>query len=510
MSLPPANKSWMDVMALQTPKERMKILASMTSQMNKEVAWKSGETKERLLLETFERLKTDWNWIARREQFAPEGDWAIWLIRTGRGWGKTRVGAEWIIEQHKQGVGLSGIIARTREDLFRYNIRGPSGILSVAPKDFMPYTQGDSLRWPGAGQAPYPNSESLLFFSKNPDSIRGPNLEVAWCDELAGWLAPMECWNNLRFTMRTGEHPRIVITTTPKPIRVIRDLVEAAAKRPERVRMTVGSTYDNASNLSGMFIEEMGEYEGTRIGRQELHGDVLLQAEGALWDWDWFERPGFRLDEPRCDMEKIAVAVDPAATSTEDASETGMVKGGRGEDGRGYLLSDFSGKYTPEGWAKKAIFSYFGFDDGIAANIIVAERNNGGEMVKATIDATARELKRKGEIPTAHIPVKVVWASHGKAARAEPVSTRYEMGRVSHCGDFPELEYQLTSWEQNSGMKSPDRLDALVWLFTYCLETGKKKEWDIEDVITVAPLAASMHVDPYDENNAIASEFVFH
>jgi len=508
MLLPPPGTSWFDVLAELPSSERRAALVRAAKALDPKLAEAAEADDESVVAMALERLRTDWRARGRREQFAPEGDWSIWLIRTGRGWGKTAAAAHWLIEEHKRGCGLSGILARTQEDLKRYCLRGESGILSVARAEFTPELRGESLRWPGAGQAPYGNAESLFFYSKNPDSIRGPNLERAWCDELAGWLSPAECWDNLRFTMRSGADPRIVVTTTPKPIRVIRDLVQRAEREPGLVRVTTGSTYDNAANLAPAFLREMRtEYEGTRLGRQELHGEVLLQAQGALWDWEWFDRPGFRLDAPPCDLARVGVGVDPAATSTEDSAETGIIKGARGEDGRGYVLSDHSGRYTPSGWARRAIFSYLGTDDGIPANAIIAERNNGGDMVAHTIDVEARELKRSGEIPTDHIPVYVVWASHGKAARAEPVSTRYEQGRVSHCGLFPSLEYQLTSWEPGSAQRSPDRLDALVWAMHWCLDIGKRAEWSAGDAITIGPLAASRHEGVLEAMDKLREEY---
>lgn len=503
MSLPPPRQSWLDVLATLPAKERAAALRNAAKALDQVDV---GD-KESVLAITLERLRREWRWIARREQLEPPGDWAIWLIRTGRGWGKNAAGAHWLIEQHRQGCRLSGVVGRTEEDVKRYCLRGESGILSVAPAGFQPKLKAQSLRWPAAGEAPYPAGETLLFFSKNPDAIRGPNLERAWCDELAGWLQPQQCWDNLRFTMRSGTSPRIVVTTTPKPIAVIRKLTEDAKRRPDRVILTTGSTYENAANLAPGYLEEMRDgYEGTRLGRQELYGEVLMQAAGALWDWGWFERPGFRLEQPECELERVGVAIDPAATSTEDSSETGIVKGGRGEDKRGYLLGDLSGRYTPSAWARQAIFAYFGFSDGIPANAIIAERNNGGEMVKHTIVTEARELKRRGEIPTDNIPVRVVWASHGKAARAEPVSTRYESGRVSHCGQFPQLEYQLTAWEPNSGMRSPDRLDALVWLMTWALDTARSAEWTPDEISTVGPLTSAAP-GLYDEIDRLREEY---
>ena len=503
--LPPAQQSWFDVFSQIEESKLRGLLTGAADALGDELLERAGVESEReIVTHSLAQMRRQWQWIARREQLPPAHDhWVIWVLLSGRGFGKSLAGAQWLIGEHKKGIRLSGILGRTKEDVQRYCIRGVSGILSVAPPDFMPERRGESLRWPGVGQAPYPNAESLLFYSKNPDSIRGPNLERAWCDELAAWLAPKECWDNLRFTMRAGTDPKIVVTTTPKPLPVIRDLEHDGKDRPERVVITRGSLYENRANLADVFVEEMrSAYEGTRLGRQEIHGETLMQAEGALWDWDWFERRGFRLDKAPSDLERVGVAIDPAATNTENSSETGIIKGGRGADGRGYLLADYSGKYTPSGWARTAILAYFGQDEtGIPANTIIAERNNGGDMVKNTIDAEARELHREGLIPTAHVPVKVVWASHGKAARAEPVSARYEAGRVSHCGHFEKLEYQLTSWEPDSGLKSPDRLDALVWLFTWALDVAKRAEWKPSDVQLLGPLAVAT-ADLYDDEAA--------
>jgi len=310
---------------------------------------------------------------------------------------------------------------------------------------------------PSKRRLTWPNGATATTYSADePERLRGPQHDDAWADELASWRYP-ESWDMLMFGLRLGDNPQCVVTTTPKPVALVRDLVK---REGIDVAITRGSTYENRCNLAPAFFTQIvSRYEGTRLGRQEIHADVLDQAEGALWKREWFDAHRVTVAPP---LRRITVNIDPAASNTTASDETGITATGVGEDGRGYLLADRSGRYSPDGWARAAI-SLWG---ELRANVIIAEKNNGGDMVTNTITMTARELAREGVISTAFVPVETVWASQGKFARAEPVSALYEQGRISHVGTFAQLEDQCCTWEPNGGERSPDRLDSLVWGFT--------------------------------------------
>jgi predicted phage terminase large subunit-like protein len=250
----------------------------------------------------------------------------------------------------------------------------------------------------------------------------------------------------------------VVITTTPKPRELLRTLLD-----DEDAIVTGGPTYDNTANLSEKFIERITRrYEGTRTGRQELYAELLDEAEGALWKRDMFD--SLRLDtEP--ELRQVVIGVDPAASNSGESSETGIVVVGRGTDLRGYVLEDISGRMSPDGWARRIIFAYHQW----GANVVVAEKNNGGDMVDYTLQATAAAMHAEGLVPMPSVPVRLVWASKGKYARAEPVAALYEQKRISHVGSFPALEDQCCTWEPTGSEGSPDRLDALVWGFTFMM-----------------------------------------
>jgi phage terminase large subunit-like protein len=378
----------------------------------------------------------------------------------GRGFGKTRAGAEHVIRQHRAGLWRSSaLVAPTSLDARKTMLRGPSGILTIAPDDFKPiwHSQDKRLDWPDG-------SVSHVYYATEPERLRGPEHDGAWCDELAVWKYLEEAWDNLELTMRdatTEGDPEIIVTTTPKP----RALLKTLLADPDTVK-TGGSTMENAENVSKRWLARMlRRYQGTRTGRQELDAELLDEAEGALWRREWIDE-NRRLDMGAEDMMRIAIAIDPQVG--KDAAETGIVAAGIDESLHHYVLADHSGRYSPDAWARKAIFSFF----DLRANVLVAEKNQGGEMVRSTIETTAREMHAKDEIPHRSIPLSLVWASKAKQVRAEPVSALYEQGRVSHCGMFSALEDQLCTWEPNTGDASPDRLDALVYAITEFLDHG--------------------------------------
>lgn len=414
-------------------------------------------------------LKWHWRFWARPDQLPPEGDeWSTWLILAGRGWGKTRVGAEtirsWVCGDTPLAPGRFSriaLVAETAADARDVMVEGDSGILGVHPKDFRPNYQPSirKITWPNGAVA-------HLYNATEPDQLRGPQHDAAWCDELAKWRYAQATWDQLQFGLRLGESPKAIVTTTPRPLPVVRGIMADALTATTR-----GSTRDNRDNLARPFLAQIeNKYGGTRLGRQELDGEILNDIPGALWTRTSID--GHRVNEAPESLSRVVVAVDPAASSGENADETGIVGCAVGvdEDGyqRGYVLADKSINGTPEEWARAAVALYRELD----ADIIIAEKNNGGEMVESVIKAIDR-----------NVPVKLVHASRGKYVRAEPISALYEQGRVHHVGQFNELEDQMCTFSPDQDRKingSPDRMDALVWgmseLFNKMTSRRKKSD----------------------------------
>lgn len=421
-------------------------------------------------------LKYNWKFWARPNQLQPEGNWTTWLILAGRGFGKTRTGAETIRDWACGDTPLSpgrcsniALVAETAPDARDVMVEGPAGLLACHPKDFRPtyYPSKRSVVWPNGAQA-------ILFNAVEPDQLRGPQFDGAWCDELAKWRYAEQTWDQLQFGLRLGDHPRQIVTTTPRPIAVVRRLINDAD-----THVTRGRTYDNASNLAAPFLKQVEErYGGTRLGRQELEGEVLDDMPGALWNREIIDN----CRKPEApEMDRIVIAVDPAVTAGEDSDETGIVAVGlaRDADGynRGYVLADRSLKGSPEEWARAAVALYREFD----ADRIVAERNQGGDMVASTIRAVDNT-----------VPITLVHASRGKVVRAEPISALYEQARVHHIGRFDKLEDQMCLFSRDaerSPGNSPDRVDALVWGLTDLFDkiTGRKRRPDSNVVDETKP-----------------------
>lgn len=380
---------------------------------------------------------------ARPKQRPPDGDWSTWLILAGRGFGKTRTGAEWITDQALAVDGTRwAIVAPTFADARDTCVEGESGVLAVLRRRGRePRTWNRSI-----GELVLANRSRIKLFSADePERLRGPQHHGAWGDEPASWRYGQATWDQLQFGLRLGQRPRTVVTGTPKPVSIVRALVERDAPA---VAVTRGSTYENAENLAQAALDELRErYEGTRLGRQELHAELLLDTPGALWTTAVLD-PHRVTAAP--DLARVVVGVDPAATSSDDADDTGIVVAGRGVDGHFYVLADRSCHLSPDGWARRVVQAH----DDHHGDLVVAEQNNGGEMVEAVL----RQVDRA-------VPVKRVTASRGKRVRAEPIAALYEQGRVHHVGRLVELEDQLCTWTPESGT-SPDRLDALVWALT--------------------------------------------
>lgn len=373
-----------------------------------------------------------WRDVARESQLAPDGDWTVWLYSGGRGAGKTRAGAEWVHEQVAAGRRRVALIGPTAGDARDVMVEGESGILNCGPVRPTYEPSKRRVTWPNGAIA-------TTYSADEPDRLRGPQHDAAWADEIAAWRYPA-AWDMMMLGLRLGADPRVVATTTPKPVKLVRDLLQTAV-------VTRSTTYDNLDNLAPTFREQiLARYEGTRLGRQELLAELLEDVPGALWTRDLIERSRGVVPD---DLSRIVVAVDPAVTSGEDSDQTGIVVVGT-IGNVGYLLEDLSGRFPPEQWARLAVDAYRRW----GADRIVAEANNGGDLVTTVLQAVDR-----------NVPVRLVRASRGKRARAEPVSALYEQDRVVHAGTFPELEDELCVWTPGT-TESPDRMDALVWGLT--------------------------------------------
>lgn len=401
-----------------------------------------------------EELIYTWPFWARPQQIAPEGNWNTWFINAGRGFGKTRAGVEWVRGKVKAGHKRIAAIAATNSDIERVMVNGESGFLARCWKGDKT-NKGVPLgmpQWsPTKRLLTWENGAYVQFFSaEEPERLRGPQFEAAWCDELAAWNRDRDTWDMLQFCLRLGKHPQTCVTTTPKPTKLVRDIL----KNP-KTTVTYGSTFDNSANLASTYLEAVKtQYEGTRLGRQELYAEILDEASGALWNRQTLAACEVEVENPvefAETLARVVVSVDPAVSANAESDMTGIIVAGADINGVCYVLQDATERYTPEGWAAKAIELYHLY----GADRIVAERNQGGEMVRytfKTVDET--------------IPIKLVHASRGKFARAEPVSSLYERGRVKHVKGLDALEDQMVQWEPLGGIGSPDRLDAMVWAIT--------------------------------------------
>ncbi len=394
------------------------------------------------------------HWALPGHQLPPDGDWSTWVILGGRGAGKTRAGSEWIRAQVEGGrpgdpgrCSRVALVAETLDEARDVMVFGDSGILACSPPDRRPEWQATRRRlvWPNGAQA-------QLFSARNPEGLRGPQFDCAWCDELAKWRKGREAWDMLQFGLRLGERPRALVTTTPRNVPLLTELLAA----PDSV-VTRAATSANRVNLPASYLETMQRrYGGRLLGRQELEGEIVRDVEHALWTWPMIEaaRAGVAAEPGR-----IVVAIDPPTTSGSGADECGIIVAGVVQDGPPQAWTAqviFDGSVqgaSPQAWAARAVELYHRH----GADRLVAEVNQGGEMVSALI----RNVD-------AMIPIRTVHASKGKSARAEPVAALYEQGRVRHAGVFRALEDQMRQMT-TAGFKgpgSPDRVDALVWALT--------------------------------------------
>jgi phage terminase large subunit-like protein len=405
-----------------------------------------------------QRLEYSWQFWRQPHQTPPPPPWRLWLLCAGRGAGKSWTGAQWVRNQIETGRRRSiALIAPTH--LAGRKVMIEDGLLRLCPPDNMPVYEMATgvVRWQNGGAC-------HLFSSETPDRVRGYNFDGAWCDELGAWENAEDCWDQLSFALRLtgplGDEPQIIGTTTPRPTKLLRRLLAD----PD-TRVTRASTFDNRANLNPTVLRHLEErYSGSRIGRQELLGELLVDTEGALWTRSMMD--ACHIEHPPLDLRRIVVSIDPAGSSNKHSDETGIVVAGVDRAGIGYVLRDLSGKYSPEAWARKAISAYKSWH----ADRIIAEKNFGGDMVMSTL---------KNVDPG--VAIKVVTASRGKAVRAEPIASLYEQGRIKHVGNLGLLEDQLCEWNPAANGPSPDRLDA-------CIAQGsliktRRGEVAIEDVV---------------------------
>lgn len=393
------------------------------------------------------RFGYDWRNIARPKQLPPPGDWSTWVVRAGRGFGKTRTGAEFVRQEVEAGrAGRVALIARIASDTRDVMVEGESGILAISPPWFRPKYEPSKRRltWPNGAVA-------TTFSAEEPDVLRGPQHDLGWLDELAAWALLQESWDNYQLGLRLGASPRTVVTTTPRGLKFLKDL----EKDPTTV-VTRGSTYENTTNLAPVFLRRiLTMYEGTRLGRQEIAAEILDDNPAALWKLKPIDDN--RRAAPQ--LLRVGFAIDPAISAKADSDETGIVAAGVGmcsckgtPELHGFVLDDVSGIFTPAGWAKVAIALHA----TIEGDVVVAEVNQGGDLVLANLQANGG----------GNLPFKAIHATRGKMLRAEPVAALYEQGKVHHVRPFPKLEDQMTQWNPLEDAKSPDRVDALVYILT--------------------------------------------
>ena len=385
----------------------------------------------------------DWRRLAREEQVAPDGEWAVWLYLAGRGSGKTRSGAEWVRERATAEESRGAVVCPTAADLRDVAVEGECGLLAVCPPWDRPQYEPSKRRltWRNG-------STATLFSADEPDRLRGFSFSWGWCDEVGAWRRARQSWDNLLLCLRKGGRPQVVVTTTPRPVSLIGELVSEARRGTGRVVLTQGTVYDNRANLSAAFFEQIvSRYEGTSLAAQELEGEYLSSLPGALWHSDMF-----RHGRPPEKLRRVVVGVDPALTSGDRADETGVIVAGVNMARHGWILGDYSLRGTPAQWAQAVGRAC----EEHGADGVVAEKNSGGEMVSHVLLGSGQELP----------PVELVHASKSKGQRAEPVSLLYEQGKVTHAegADLDELEQQfcLLCRDGYGGAGSPDRADAAV------------------------------------------------
>jgi phage terminase large subunit-like protein len=417
---------------------------ALTASPEKKAAFFKAVRKKRI------KAEREWGFWGRTTQQPPRaGDWRTWLILAGRGFGKTRAGAEWVrnVAENNPDARIA-LVGATMAEARAVMVEGDSGLLAIAPDDARPRYEPSlgRLVWPGGAMA-------WLYSAAEPEALRGPQHSHGWCDEIAKWPDGIRLWDTLAMTMRLGAKPRTVATTTPRAVPLLRRLL---ANHQGDVIVTRGRTEDNKGHLPGDFLLAMdGHYRGTRIGRQELDGEWSDAIEGALWSPDLIEDR--RVERTPAEVRRVVIGVDPPAGAGAASDACGIVVVALGENGHAYVIADASVQgLSPEGWARAVAVAA----EVHGADRVIAEANNGGAMVESVLRAAG----------AANLPVRLVHAAHGKVARAEPVAALYETGKAWHVGAFQELEDQMAGMVVGGDYagpgRSPDRADALVWAMT--------------------------------------------
>ncbi len=411
--------------------------------------------KDMSLEEASATLKYFWPAYARLQQITPPGLWHVWFVLAGRGYGKTRTGSEWIREQvEEHGKKRIALVGETSADCRDTMVEGPAGLLNVCPPWNKPRYEPSKRRltWPNGAIA-------ITYSGKEPDQLRGPEHDAAWADELAKWQYMEDAWSNLEFGLRGGTDPRVIVTTTPRPLKLIKEIVAS-----ENTIVTGGSTYDNQANLPNSFFDMViQKYDGTRLGQQEIWANILDDNPEALFNRDRIHANRVQQTPEGVKIKVSAIALDPAVTSGDAAADTGIIAGFSGmikKKVHYFITHDFTCHETPLKWATVAINAY----NRLELNMIVGEVNNGGDLIKTVIKQIDNSILFKS-----------VRASKGKAVRAEPISSLYDQNLVHHIGVYPKLEDEMCSWSPDLNERSPDRLDALVWLLTYLSGKGRAK-----------------------------------
>lgn len=411
-------------------------------------------------------LKTEYDDPPRTNQITPPGSWFVWLVLAGRGFGKTRLGAEDCSDYARTHPGSrQAVVGSTWADARDVCIEGESGLLSIVPPSALKGGNRGKAWNRNDGVVYFANGSRVdIYSAEKPDSLRGYQHHRAWCDEIAKWRYP-ETWDQLILGLRLGDDPRVIATSTPKPVRLVKDLV---AREGQDVYITRGTTFENEKNLAPSAIAAMRRrYEGSRLGRQELYAELLTDFDGALWNRMTIDMHKVNPSElgvmpalPK--LVRIGIGIDPSAwgpQAQKDAdaegegrgTETGMIVAGITKDEHVYILDDLSCRESPLVWARKAVEAFHEHK----ANGIIPETNMGNALVTDTIKGV-----------DGNVPIYPVRASVGKRARAEPVAAMYEQGRVHHWGTLPILEEQMVNWDPTDSY-SPDRIDALVWVITW-------------------------------------------
>ena len=405
------------------------------------------------------QLRTEWRETARPKQLKPRGGYNVWLILAGRGWGKTRTGAQdaaiYACTHEKVQV---AVVAPTHGDLRRVCFGGPSGLLNIIPKECLLQSKDQAGYASTVNEIRLWNGSKITgYAAQEPERLRGPQFHRAWLDEIAAWRYP-EAFDQLMFGLRLGDDPKCVITTTPRPTKLVKSLLER-----EDTTITRGNTFENEDNLAESALKMLRErYEGTTLGRQELYAELIESHEGALWQMGMIDRSRMPQDHDQ-ELTQIIIAVDPAVTSNKNSDETGILVVGKDYQNHFYILEDLSGRHSVDKWCRIVVDAFYDW----GADRVIAEVNNGGDLVERAI----RNIDP-------NTPYRQVRATRGKIVRAEPISALYEQDRVHHIGVFPELESQMCTYTGDT-QSSPDRLDALVWGLTELSKSRGEVSWRI-------------------------------